>query len=403
MFPILASALLSFRRNRADPRNAHSTPLATTEMPPNVSLLALAPPITTMSSEPSLTTKVLNAMLTVLKGFLPPAPVLSPPVPAPGLSLVGLQERTVGLGQRVGTDLRGPFSVAALKGIRLEAVVRYQVWANTLPDVELSIQDLIVRLLGDRDALRAAGFLRLALNSTSAGENVETDIWRETADFAVLYEFPFVDSDGADSLIAQIPIKLDGELTESLTVSDEMTRWDNLSAPSLALRGRSIIGGLSALAFTPGTVPGGAVTLTRTFDGASGTPPTHPDLPTFLAAVTDPDNPAREGRVSFASLTDFLAAFSAAGDAITLGDWDEDLLHTPDSYQSLALPIEPPITLPGVADRFEITYQITVPSPNAVVVYLRDRRTSDKSMRAMGSPAHIRGRRRILGRHNKGE
>ncbi len=328
-----------------------------------------------MASDPSLTTQVLDAMLTVLQNFLPPALVLPTPVPAPSLSLVGFEERTVGLGQRVGTDIRGPFSVAALKGIRLEATVRYQVWANASPDAETAIQDLIMDILGDRDALRAAGFLRLALKSTAASETVETDVWRESADFTVLYEFPFVDSDGADSLIAQIPIEINSEFAQSMKITDEMTRWDsmpvppNVSVPPLILRGRSSIGGLSALSFTPGSVPVGAVTLTRTFDGASGPPPTHPDLPTFLAAITDPDNPAREGQISFASLTDFLAAFNAFGSTITLGDWDEDAL--PDNYQSLELPIEPPIKLPSVADRFEINYEANIPSLDAVVVYLR--------------------------------
>jgi hypothetical protein len=322
-----------------------------------------------MASDPSLTTKVLDAMLTVLRTFLPPAQVLSPPAPDPSLSLVGFQERTVGLGQRVGTDLRGPFSVAALKGIRLEATVRYQIWANASPDADTAIQDLILSLLGDRDALRAAGFLRLALESTGASENVDTDVWRESADFKVLYEFPFVDSDGADSLIAQIPIKLNSEFAEDMSVTDEMMRWDNLVAPVLALRGRSTIGGLSALAFIPGSIPIRSVTLTRTFDGAGGAPPTHPDLPTFLAAVTDPVNPAREGQVTFASLNDFLAAFMAAGNAVTLGDWEEDLL--PDEYQSLALSIQPPIKLPSVADRFEIEYEAALPGPDPFIVYLR--------------------------------
>lgn len=327
-----------------------------------------------MASDPSLTTKVLDAMLTVLKNFLPPAQVLSPAVPDPSMSLVGFEERTVGLGNRVGTDIRGPFSIAALKGIRLEATVRFQVWANASPDAETAIQDLILSILGDRDALRAAGFLRLALKSTAASENVDTDVWRESADFTVLYEFPFVDSDGADSLIARIPINVDSEFAEAMTITDEMTRWDsvaappNVSVPPLVLRGRSSIGGLVALTFVPGSVPIGAVTLTRTFDGA-GVPPTHPDLPTFLAAVTDPDNPAREGQVTFASLTDFLGAFNAFGSTVTLGDWDEDAL--PDNYQSLALPIDPPIKLPSVADRFEINYEANVPSLDAVVVYLR--------------------------------
>jgi hypothetical protein len=356
------------------------------------------------------------------------------------LSLVSVAERAVGLGGRVGTDTRGPFTVSALKGTRLEAVVRYQLWSDTPVGVDAAIQDLATRLLADREVLRAAGFLRLTLKGAGASENVPAlNFWRESAEFAVLYEFPYVDADDAESLIGRIPIEINEEFSESMTVTDEMVRWDDQpapppplppSAPPLLLRGALSIGRLSALAFIPGTAPTGTVTLTRTFDGAPGPPPTHPDLPTFLAAITNPVNPAREGRITFASLTAFLAAFSTSfkitrqslenlkaegvpddvlkqlksiqeqevegegeflnllketiGDAqttnfkavilkhsgreITLGDWDEDIV--PDEYKSLALTINPAIKLPTVADRFEISYE-TPAFDHVAVVYLR--------------------------------
>ncbi len=80
-----------------------------------------------MSSDPLLNAKVLAALLDVLDNYLPPNPVLNPPLPDPNLSLVSVTERSVGLGSRVGTNTRGPFTVSAIKGARLEAVIRYQV------------------------------------------------------------------------------------------------------------------------------------------------------------------------------------------------------------------------------------------------------------------------------------
>ncbi len=310
-------------------------------------------------------------MLQHLNDRLPP-PDPSPPPSAPpnaSLSLVSVVERAVGLGSHVGVDQRGPFSVAALKGIRLEAVARYQLWAETPSDVEQAINDLIAQLLGDRDMLRQAGFLRLALKHTGASENVfSEDAWRQSVEFEVLFEFPFVDADDAESLIARIPIAIRDQFNESTLVTGDLTRWDNESAPSLSLRGPLSIALLSALAFVPGTAPAGSVTLTRTFDGAAGPTPTHPDLATFLAAVTDPNNPAREGQVVFASLSNFLSAFTNAGDPVTLGDWDENLLL--DEYQSLELAINPPVKLPNITDRLEIVYDLTPSATDFAVVYL---------------------------------
>jgi hypothetical protein len=310
-------------------------------------------------------------MLQHLENRLPPPDPSPPPSapPAASLSLVSVAERAVGLGSHVGTDLRGPFSVAALKGLRLEAVVRYQLWAATPSDVEQAIADLIARLLADRDVLRQAGFLRLELKHTGVSENVfAEDAWRQSVEFEVLFEFPFVDADDAESLIARIPITVSDHFTETTVVTDELTRWDNESAPSLALRGALNVGRLSALAYVPVAAPTGTVTLTRTFDGAPGPPPTHPNLTAFLAAVADPDNPAREGQVVFTSLGSFLAAFAMAGNPVPLGDWDQNLLL--DEYQSLELTIEPPIRLPHATDRLEIVYDLTPSATNFAVVYL---------------------------------
>jgi hypothetical protein len=347
---------------------------------------------------------------------------------------VSVVERTVGLGSHVGIDSRGPFQVAELKALRLEAVVSYQTWARSPSEVEQAIQELIARLLGDRDRLRTNGFLRLALKNTGPSENVfSEDAWRQSVSFEVLYEFPYQDADDVLSLIAQIPIQNEGEVTENILITDEMARWDNESAQALLLRGRLSIGTLSALAFIPGTAtPAGSVSITRTFDGASGAPTNHLTLQSFLAAVTG-DNPASlHAQLTFPSLKDFLgtlANFKITGDSlaelkvegvpdavlaqlltikdkefseqenfitvlkatigdaqtetfkkqilaqaanprpVALGDWDDDKI--PDRYESLGRTIEPPIKLPSIADRLEIVYEMTPSLTDFAVVYLR--------------------------------
>ncbi len=300
--------------------------------------------------------------------YLPPA---APPLPDPTLSLISVMERSVGIGNRVGNDVRGPFGVTALKGVRLEVTLRFQFWANSPNEVEDAVQNLISTLLADRDELRAAGVLRLALKNVNASETFEDGFWRQAADFTALYEEPYADTDGAESLIAQIPIKINSNFNETTTVTDEMTRWDDKddqSAPPLILRGRTRIAEMSALYFQPGAAPSGTVTVRRTFDGASGSPSARPDFASFLSAITDPSSPDRHTEFVFASLTAFLALFTADGDTITLGDWNEDA--APDQYQSLALAIDPPVTLPLASDRFEVVFQ-TNKFDQPAVLYLR--------------------------------
>lgn len=316
--------------------------------------------------------QVVTAMLGRLDDYLPPP---APPLPEPSVSVVSMNERAVGLGNRRGTETRGSFAVVALKGVRLDALIRYQLWAAGPAQAETVMTNLNSQLLADRDTLWADGFLRLMLEVTPPADYVPApvDAWRKQANYRVLYEYHYQDTDGAESLIARIPIHSDPEVHDSLqrettVVTDEMVRWDDQTAPPLVVRGRFDIGGLSALAFIPGTAPSGAVTLTRTFDGAVGSPTVYLTLATFLAAVAGPDAPERHGQVPFASLGDFLAAFNAAGDPVTLGDWDLD--GVPDSYQPRALTLEPAIQLPGAADRLEVTYQATA-FDQVAVVYLR--------------------------------
>ena len=313
-------------------------------------------------------------MLAILNNYVPAS---TASLPESSVSVTTMNERSVGLGNHRGTETRGIFPLIALKGVRLDAVVRFQVWAADPNAAETAMTDLTAQLMADRDVLWTSGILKIALEASPLADFIDSlGAWRKTSEFRVLYEFQYEDTDGAESLITRIPIASDLDVKnsperETTVVTDEMVRWDNETAPTLSVRGPIRIGGLSVLSFVSATVPSGTITLTRTFDGATGVPTAHPTLADFLSAVTQVSSPESHAQITLASLTDFLAAFSSTGDPVTLGDWDLD--GVPDSYLARVLNIEPAIRLPRVSDRLEIAYQ-NVSFDHAAVVYWRIKR-----------------------------
>lgn len=315
--------------------------------------------------------QVIDTMLKVLKDYLPQA---GAGLPFSGIAIASISERTVGLNNFIGTETRGAFPIVSRKGIRLDALVRFQTWADDPVQLDIVFSKLDAHLMADRTALRSSGFLRLALENTATADQVASlKAWRKQVDYRVLYEYRFQDADDAASLIARISIDSVPEESnllshETMNVTDQMARWDNLLAAPFVIRGRFPIGGLAALSFFAGAAPGGTITLTRTADGVIGPPTMQPTLHDFLGAVAGPNPPNSHSQVIFPSLNAFLSNFSNAGDPIVLGDWDTN--NVPDSYTPLFLPIEPTIQLPGELDRLEITCQGNV-FDQVAVLYLR--------------------------------
>jgi hypothetical protein len=318
---------------------------------------ALVAPAPVPGSSPTLSDAV-TALLDVLKTYLPAG---GGGLPAPNVSIASVAERSLGLNNRRGEDARAGFGVVELKGGRLDAVARFELWAAQPADVEKAIQDLIVRLLADRTNLWSVGFLRISLEGVAPSENIATiSAWRQTANVRVLYEFHFEDTDDSQGLIARIPIHINSTYNETTTVTDEMTRWDNQAAPSLDIRGPVTIGELSVLLFVAGAAPGGKVTLTRTFDGATGSPVQFPTLAAFLAAISGL-NPQRNAHLVFASWINFMAIFQSSGTPVMLGS---------DSYSPFVADLSPAISLAGSEDVFEVAYEKAAFEVNAVA-YLR--------------------------------
>lgn len=316
-------------------------------------------------------TDVINGMLAALEARLP-AP--SPPLPAPNVTVERIKESLVGLGRFRGSDRQGSIGLQTLRGVRLDARVRFQLWGSDPSDVDAAVVILHGTMLDAGEQLRLDGFLKLAASETSLAEHVEVvDGWRKTSSYDVVYEFQYEDSDDATGLIARIPIDTDvdrpeGSVRESQTVTDAMVRWDDEGTGPLTITGPSSVGRIEVLAFVPGLDPNGTVTLLRS-RSATTTPAVHfPNLATFLAAVSGEEPVETNADVTLSPAT-FLDAMSPAADPIELGDWDQNAVL--DSYERLQLVLPSAIHLAAGTDRFEISHSTPGGLNQQAVLYIR--------------------------------
>jgi hypothetical protein len=262
------------------------------------------------------------------------------PIPEPSVEVVRLAERPVGLGNRRGNEGRGPAPLVALKGGRLETTVRFQLWAGSREAVDGSVLGLQQSLLGEREALLARGFLRLAANGTGPAERTDDPAaWRRTADYDLLYEYRYAETEGADSLIARIPIDIDGETT---LVTDRLVRWDENGAATLEVRrsGRreTTLRLLYTVAFLPAGFDGAGVTLESRSDGILR-------------------------RRNFASLRELVDAFAPDGEDLELGG---------NTYRTGRLRFADPVILRRGDEFFRLIYgDESFGAGNEAVVYLR--------------------------------
>jgi hypothetical protein len=363
------------------PPTPPTPPFVPIPLPATFAALALAPALT------SVLTDLLDA-LQQATGLGPSSPVGS--LPAADVSLLSVEEKVVGLGSFRGQERRGGFGPIALKGGRLQAGVQFDVLADS--PAELAAQALAVHasLLGTRgrllppptpnSSLVNAIFLKMKASSSTAPEEIDSPAgWRKSMIYDVLYEYHYEDADGAEGLIARIPVHADLETEasperETSTVTDALARWDQNAAPALELRGPASAQRLRALVFVPGTAPAGSVALLRTVAGATAPPAAFTDVADFLEAIADPGpgSPGLNARLLFPTLEDFLDALSADTSTLTLGDWDEDTL--PDTYTPHSLELERPVRLRRSVDRLFVSYDPDSANPHfdaPGVVYVR--------------------------------
>jgi hypothetical protein len=302
-----------------------------------------------------------------------PAP---PPVPVSNVTLEHVRERLVGLGNHAGTEPTGALGSRTVRGGRLDAGVRFQVWATSPADADDAVRTLQGALLDDRQHLRTLGFLTLVSTGTTLAEHVPAiPAWRKATSFDVLYEYRYADDDAA-GLIARIPVASDleaagGPAHEEQTLVDDLVRWDQEAALPLVVRGPATVRHVAALMFLPGPPLGGTVTFRRT--AAGGGAVTHfPDLDAFLAATSGTAPTHTDAEVSLAP-ADAWGALGPASPGPDLGDWDTD--GVTDAYTGADRRLVEPLVLPSARDRFEIRYAPPPgPAPGldqTAVVYLR--------------------------------
>ena len=297
--------------------------------------------------------EVITQMLGHLEGEVPPNRA----------RLLSVRERPVGLANWRGVEVFGSTVPVILKGGRLEAGVLFEVSGNQPQQVEDAALVLHGQLLTHRDTLRTAGFLKIDGPDFSLPAEDESNVWHKTVSYKVLYEYQYRDVDGTASFITHIPADVDPEEAgspdrESLLITGRVVRGDREGTPSLAVRGRGGVPGLTLVAFLPDT-PGAAVELLRTFDGASGAP--------AVAATLQDLASAAHIRRSYASLADFLADFPPSTDTVELSDLDGN----PATYELRTFTFGPELHLPRPADRFEITTSAGAWGGSDAVLYLR--------------------------------
>jgi hypothetical protein len=304
---------------------------------------------------------VMAAMMGALQPFVP-GQIAG--LPKPGVTLARAEMRAACIGNFIGTPPIGSIGSVEQHAVRVKALARFSLWGFAAVDTDQAAADLNTAIFAKRTDLAAQGFIKLSLESSPPSEhNKDPAAWRRFADYEMLYEFPYEDVGGAASLILPINAK-DTPTAAQWAVTGDLARWDDNAAPVFATRGAATIVGLAALTFiaNPADPPTGKVTITRTFDGA----PASADagtLAAFLAQITASPSPARNVFVSFASLSDFLNAFTSDGTSIAMGD-------NPAKYDSSHLDFPAPLVLASVADRLELSYEHPQFDRSAVV-YLR--------------------------------
>jgi hypothetical protein len=216
-------------------------------------------------------------------------------------------------------------------------------------------------ILSASSALRAQRVLQFRYRGSTESRTEDPERWRRGLDYAFLYEYHYVDVNGAAGLIARIPIHsltdetieagLGAEITE---VRDWMVLWDEGGAPPLEIvpgAGQSVtLSRLAVAAYLPEGGPAGQVTQVVVQNGET--------------TITQ-----------FDSLTAFLDSFVLAGATLDLVypplPLDPDEMPGIHEFQVGERPFAPNLVL-NEGDRFELSFsEDAFPAENLSQVYLR--------------------------------
>jgi hypothetical protein len=296
----------------------------------------------------------LDDLLTFLDTFLPDD---AGGMPSNSLVLIELNHRSLGVGGLRGVQTLSGLEMGELRGGWLEGTLRFDFWAADPAALQTAAASVQSAILSASPALRAQRVLQFRYKGSAESRTEDPERWRRGLDYTFLYEYHYVDVNGAAGLIARIPIHSHTDMTEDAEISevrDWMVLWDEGGAPALEIAPgagqRLTISRLAAAAFLPEGGPDGEVTQVVVQSGETAT-------------------------TEFDSLAAFLDSFDLAGATL-------DLVYPP-------LPLEPdetagihafqvgehlfdPALVLVEGDRFELRFsEDAFPANNLSQVYLR--------------------------------
>lgn len=319
----------------------------------------------------------LNNMLTTIRNLLPTSPS---GLPDASVSIVKAIPKPIGVGNRAGVEYVGSSPIIEIRGRRIEATMRVQLWHNNAADLVAAINDFQESIFANMEDLQTQGFIKINSVSTTSihGENTT---WTSSIDFDVLYEYIYRYVDDALSFIVRIPIKsqvagLESQTTEQTSIEGNIAMWYHIDtcmtdciAPFViqAPKYKQVsIHGLSALIYAPLVISEGIrVSVT---DGTAAPLVAFANWNNFIQAITDEKTPQRNAEITFATLNDFIAIFTPYGETVVLGDRDED--GNPDIYQPYILSFDNPVHFPNSNLSLTIAY-LGANMPQRSVVYWR--------------------------------
>src|SRR5438094_1750940 len=101
--------------------------------------------------------RAVTSLVDLMNAYLP-SPGQNLPIPTVGVAFA--RARPVGLGNYRGNDFIGSMGLSELKGIRVDALVRFELWSTDPGQAATSTTALNAKLLADTDVLRSKGVLR---------------------------------------------------------------------------------------------------------------------------------------------------------------------------------------------------------------------------------------------------
>ncbi len=111
-------------------------------------------------------------------------------LPAPCIAITHLTARSHNDANWYKTGYCSPFGPLPSPKNCLEAIVRFQFWANELDEVDAAVATLHQRLFAARHNLRVIGFVHVSIQGTTLAERARfPKTWRKTTDYKILCTF----------------------------------------------------------------------------------------------------------------------------------------------------------------------------------------------------------------------